>query len=145
VYQFTSAKQMQIKPGSCSQTNYATGPARCRGCQAFWNARHFEIRFSVATTHFSARPHSSDEETHRFSQVSGRPGICCFMMGRMSLTIMSSSSLGNRPATSPAAAAAVIVNVCVHNKHVQLILRQQASDLACGSSSSSSSCGRLCA
>mmetsp|Transcript_5849 Transcript_5849/g.17924 ORF Transcript_5849/g.17924 Transcript_5849/m.17924 type:complete len:207 (+) Transcript_5849:4549-5169(+) len=41
------------------------------------------------------------KKPYRFSHVSGVPGSCCFMIGRMSLTIMSSSSLGSRPATSP--------------------------------------------
>ena len=36
------------------------------------------------------------------THVSKTPGWCCFIAGRMSLTIMSSSSLGSRPATSPA-------------------------------------------
>mmetsp|Transcript_13360 Transcript_13360/g.32664 ORF Transcript_13360/g.32664 Transcript_13360/m.32664 type:complete len:278 (-) Transcript_13360:588-1421(-) len=41
------------------------------------------------------------KKPYRFSHVSGTPGACDFMMGRMSFTIMSSSSLGSRPATSP--------------------------------------------
>mmetsp|Transcript_12091 Transcript_12091/g.51941 ORF Transcript_12091/g.51941 Transcript_12091/m.51941 type:complete len:253 (+) Transcript_12091:4700-5458(+) len=38
---------------------------------------------------------------YRLSQVSIMSGLSFFATGRMSLTIMSSSSLGNRPATSP--------------------------------------------
>mmetsp|Transcript_24177 Transcript_24177/g.45869 ORF Transcript_24177/g.45869 Transcript_24177/m.45869 type:complete len:383 (+) Transcript_24177:22-1170(+) len=41
------------------------------------------------------------KKLYRLSHVSTVPGSAFFIAGRMSLTIMSSSSLGNKPATSP--------------------------------------------